>query len=60
MFLVASLEKWGEDLGGVDFFFFDYLCYFCCDGRGLASACVCEDQGRGLGVFDGLKLAWFQ
>ncbi|MFA4958026.1 MAG: hypothetical protein WC556_13745 [Candidatus Methanoperedens sp.] len=37
---------------GVDAFLFDHVCYFRCDGRGLASACACEDQGRGLGLFE--------
>jgi len=33
--------------------------YLCSDGRGLASACACEDQLGGLCVFDGFKLAGF-
>ena len=47
MFLAASLEKVREDMRVVDVFLFDHVCYFCCDGRGLA--CACEDQLGGLG-----------
>jgi hypothetical protein len=43
--------------GWVDVFLFDHVCYFCCDGRGLA--CACKDQLGGLGVFYGFKLAGF-
>ena len=47
MFFAASLEKVREDMRVVDVFLFDHVCYFCCDGRGLA--CACEDQLGGLG-----------
>jgi hypothetical protein len=46
--------------GESDVFRFYHLCDFGGDGRGLASACACEDELGGLCVFDGFKLAWFQ
>ena len=52
-------EGESEDLGGVDVLFFDHVCDLCSDGRGLASACACEDQLGGLGVLYGFKLAGF-
>ncbi|MDO8727430.1 MAG: hypothetical protein Q7J35_15280 [Candidatus Methanoperedens sp.] len=44
-----------EDLGGVDVLLFDHVCDLGCYGRGLASACACEDQLGGLGVLYGFK-----
>ena len=41
-----------EDMGGVDAFRFDHTHYIRGDGRGLTSACACEDRVRGLGLFD--------
>ncbi|GFO97335.1 hypothetical protein ig2599ANME_1535 [groundwater metagenome] len=47
-----------ENMGGIDVFLFDHVCYLGGYGRGLA--CACEDQLGGLCVFDGFKLAGFQ
>jgi hypothetical protein len=47
MFLAASLEKMSADPGWGDVLIFDHWCYGG-DGRGLASACACEDR-RGAG-----------
>ncbi len=47
-------------MGWVDVFLFDHVCDLGGDGRGLASACACEDRLGGLGVLYGFKLAGFQ
>jgi hypothetical protein len=51
MFLAASLEKMSANIRGVDALLFDHVRHLRGDGRGLASACACEDQlGRRAGV----------
>jgi len=51
MFLAAYLEKVSESIrGGVDAFILAMYTILSGDGRGLA--CACEDQLRGLGLFD--------
>jgi len=51
MFLAAYLEKVNESIrGGVDAFILAMYTILSGDGRGLA--CACEDQVRGLSLFD--------
>ena len=38
--------------GGVDAFHFNHISALRGDGRGLASACACEDRVGGLGLID--------